>query len=110
MALAEVTKCTCEGCAAMRREYGKDPDLLAFYTKRLLVRGWAKQLSESERLYLSNHSAWYQANQEKGRRLAANYPRNRHAAPPDPVPQKASGVEADLDTTPRKLTRKRKGT
>jgi hypothetical protein len=107
MALAEVTKCPCEGCAAMRQEYGKDPDLLAFYSKRLLLRGWAgKVLSESERLYLSNHAPWYRSNQEKGRRLAANYPRNRHAAPPDPAPQKASGAAADLDTTPRK----RKGT
>jgi hypothetical protein len=55
----------------MRKEYRKDPDLLAFYAKKLLIRGWAKSMSDAERLYLSNHAEWYQASQERGRQLNA---------------------------------------
>jgi len=32
-----VQQCTCEGCVALRQEYGRDPDLLAFYAKKLLI-------------------------------------------------------------------------
>jgi hypothetical protein len=96
-----VQHCPCAGCAALRQEYKNDPDLLNFYAKKLLVRGWAgRHLSENERLYLSSHSDWYKSQLEKGKRLAAQYLINRPTATPDPVPQEAPGVEADLDTTP----------
>lgn len=97
-----VQQCTCEGCAALRKEYGKDPDLLAFYAKKLLIRGWAGKLSETERLYLSNHSDWYKAAQESGRRAAANLSRNIKDKALDPRVGEASSELADLETTPRK--------
>ena len=32
--------CGCAGCKALLRLYGTDPELLMFYAKKLLVRGW----------------------------------------------------------------------
>jgi hypothetical protein len=105
-----VQHCPCAGCAALRREYGKNPDRLNFYAKKLLVRGWAgRHLSESERLYLSSHSDWYKSQLEKGKRLAAQYLINRPTATPDLVPQEAPGVKADLGHHPTKADTKAEG-
>jgi hypothetical protein len=95
-----VQQCTCDGCIALRKEYGRDPDLLAFYAKKLLIRGWAKSMSDAERLYLSNHSEWYQSAQEKGRKLAAAYPQNIKGAAPQPVTQMAFSTLADPEDLP----------
>jgi hypothetical protein len=97
-----VQHCPCEGCVALRQEYKNDPGLLAFYAKKLLVRGWAKQLSDTERLYLSSHAEWYKAAQESGRWAAANLSRNIKDKALDPQVGEASSELADLETTPRK--------
>jgi hypothetical protein len=51
--------CGCDGCEALTRLYGSDPELHLFYRRRLLQRGWAGNGREpEERLYQQHHLSW----------------------------------------------------
>jgi hypothetical protein len=54
-------ECTCDACRALAERYQSDPRLLAFYRRRLLVRGWAGQKDEVERAYILAHAPYAQA-------------------------------------------------
>ena len=45
--------------------------MLAFYRRKLLVRGWAGATDDVEKAYMASHAEWYQKMQERGRELAA---------------------------------------
>jgi hypothetical protein len=47
------TECGCEACESLLEECG--PDLFAFYSRRLLQRGWAGVMTEAERGYVRKH-------------------------------------------------------
>ncbi len=64
--------CTCPACAALEAEYGSDPELLRFYRRKLLVRGWATFKTAAERSYILAHAPWAQANAEKLRHARAH--------------------------------------
>lgn len=74
-----ILRCKCEGCHALRTEYTNDHQLLKFYAKKLLIRGWAGKLSDTEKLYLLNHAEWFKSAVESGRRTAARNFSNVHA-------------------------------
>ncbi len=57
--------CSCPACSALADRYRNDPQLLAFYRKKLLVRGWAGRTDEVEKAYILAHAPWAQANVEK---------------------------------------------
>ena len=61
IATAAQTECTCQACRDLARRYSKDSDLLAYYRKKLLTRGWAGRLDPVERAYVFAHAAWAQA-------------------------------------------------
>lgn len=62
--------CNCAACNALALEYATDPGLLAFYRKRLLVRGWAGRKTPTEKAYILAHAPFAQAG-------AANLARRR---------------------------------
>jgi hypothetical protein len=68
------TVCRCAGCEGLGKRYGSDPDLLAFYRKRLLQRGWAGATDDIEKAYQVAHAPWAKAAQESGARLAQSFP------------------------------------
>jgi hypothetical protein len=51
--------------------YKKDPVLLAFYQRRLLQRGWAGNVDDTERAYMMSHAGWYRESVERGQATAA---------------------------------------
>jgi hypothetical protein len=61
--------CKCAGCAGLAKRYKSDPDLLAFYRRRLLQNGWAGNADEVEKAYQMSHAAWARARHESGIRL-----------------------------------------
>jgi hypothetical protein len=65
------TVCRCAGCEGLAARYGSDPDLLAFYQRQLLLRGWAGSIDDVEAAYMTAHAPWYRAAVERGRRSAA---------------------------------------
>lgn len=62
--------CGCAGCKALLRLYGTDPELLMFYAKKLLVRGWAASPLAGEKAYQRAHSPSMAAASERGKTLA----------------------------------------
>jgi hypothetical protein len=50
--------CDCPACTALAAEYEGDPKLLAFYRKKLLIRGWAGRTSPTEKAYILAHATW----------------------------------------------------
>ena len=48
----------CPGCRALAAEYAGDPDLLEYYRRKLLIRGWAGKPSPAERAYQLAHAPW----------------------------------------------------
>lgn len=58
--------CTCEACEALATYYGADPALLAFYQRRLLVRGWAGLKIPEEKAYILAHAPFAQAAAQAG--------------------------------------------
>jgi hypothetical protein len=61
--------CQCAGCAGLAKRYKSDPDLLAFYRRRLLQKGWAGTTDEVERAYQQSHAPWARDAHEQGIRL-----------------------------------------
>ncbi len=53
--------CTCEACQALAAQYQGDPKLLAFYQRRLLIRGWAGSADPLEKAYILAHAPWAQS-------------------------------------------------
>lgn len=49
-------RCPCRACVGMRKMYGKDPVLLAYYGSKLLTRAWARGLDGVEKAYVLAHS------------------------------------------------------
>jgi hypothetical protein len=66
----KVETCKCDGCAGLRRRYGKDSQLLQFYAKNLLIRGWAGQTDDVEKAYMASHAPWYDAMIQRGKEMA----------------------------------------
>jgi hypothetical protein len=62
--------CKCAGCAGLARRYKGDPDLLAFYRRRLLQKGWAGNIDDVEAAYMFAHAPWYKGAVERGRERA----------------------------------------
>jgi hypothetical protein len=61
--------CDCSACRDLLTECGDE--LFAFYSRRLLVRGWAGSMSAAERAYVRRHrSAAQQQAAEAARRRA----------------------------------------
>lgn len=58
--------CNCDACQALAAEYQSDPQLLVFYHRKLLVRGWAGLKSPTERAYILAHASWAQAAAKAG--------------------------------------------
>ena len=88
--------CGCDGCAGLARRYKTDPDLLAFYRKRLLVMGWAGIADDVEKAYQLAHAPWAKAAQEAGRRSPigrGQFKRVAHGG-------EASGAEDEEKATP----------
>ena len=52
--------CQCLACTALANRYEGDPALLAFYRKKLLVRGWAGDTDAIEKAYINAHATWIQ--------------------------------------------------
>ena len=63
--------CGCSGCKALLRLYGPDAELVAFYAKKLLIRGWAAGPLAGEKAYQRAHSPGMAAASERGKALAA---------------------------------------
>ena len=63
--------CTCSGCAGLAKRYKGDPDLLAFYRRRLLQQGWAGNIDDVEKAYMMAHAPWYKALVERMTEQAA---------------------------------------
>lgn len=59
--------CDCDACEALNTRYASDPDLLAFYRRRLLVRGWAGDADAVEKAYSQAHAEWARGAAERGR-------------------------------------------
>ena len=53
--------CGCDGCAGLAKRYKGDPDLLAFYRRRLLQKGWTGNTDDVEAAYMLAHAPWYKA-------------------------------------------------
>ena len=70
-----VEGCTCQACSALAARYAGDPGLLAFYHKRLLVRGWAGDKDAVEKAYILAHAVWASGAAERGRVRLARYPK-----------------------------------
>ena len=60
--------CSCPACTALAERYRNDPGLLAFYRKKLLIRGWAGRTDDVERAYILAHAEWAQKQSERARR------------------------------------------
>ena len=76
--------CDCTGCAGLRAAYAADPALLALYARKLLVRGWAGRLDDTERAYLAAHADWYRAGVQKARSLRERLTQGRAGRVGDP--------------------------
>ena len=63
--------CKCAGCTGLAKRYKSDPDLLAFYRRKLLQKGWAGQTDDVEKAYMLAHAPWYKGLVERGRETAA---------------------------------------
>ena len=83
-----VDGCTCQACSALAARYDSatkgglyghpqvaDPGLLAFYRRRLLVRGWAGHTDAVEKAYILAHAEWARGSAERGRANLARYPK-----------------------------------
>jgi hypothetical protein len=66
---ATVDTCPCQGCQGLRDRYKKDPALLHFYARQLLLRAWAGSADDLEKAYQASHASWYKAARESGLRL-----------------------------------------
>ncbi len=53
--MAAKTRCTCDACMALLAECGDR--LFDHYSRKLLVRGWAGQLTPVERAYTRAHAS-----------------------------------------------------
>ena len=91
-----VDTCRCGGCQGLRERYRKDPALLRFYARQLLLRGWAGSTDDIERGYLASHSSWYRAQQEQGRRLAQAFP----GRPPEHLRRERFAVIGEASAPP----------
>ena len=65
-----IDKCERLGCVGLRDRYKKDPTLLHFYARNLLLRGWAGSTDVLEKGYQAAHASWYKVAQESGQRMA----------------------------------------
>ena len=63
--------CNCAGCAGLAKRYKSDPDLLAFYRRKLLQMGWAGNTDDVEKAYMLAHAPWYKALVERMTEQAA---------------------------------------
>jgi hypothetical protein len=50
--------CSCPACIALSERYRNDPQLLGFYRKKLLIRGWAGDTDPVEKAYILAHAPW----------------------------------------------------
>ncbi len=64
-------RCKCPACQALNARYANDPELLAFYRKRLLVRRWPGNTNATEKVYIRVHSTWGEAVAQAGSRTLA---------------------------------------
>jgi len=64
--------CSCPACTALAERYRNDPQLLAFYRKKLLVKGWAGRTDKVEEAYILAHAPWAQHAAEVGCRNLAH--------------------------------------
>ena len=48
--------CRCRACGWLKRRYANDPDLLEFYKRKLLQRGWAGVADDVEQAYRLAHA------------------------------------------------------
>ena len=90
------------GLCGLRQRYCKDPNLLQFYAERLLQRGWAGTTDDLEKAYLASHVGWYQAAQERGRKIGAmNFEASQGRPPGGPKRRSelASKAKADGEKT-----------
>ena len=90
--------CGCDGCAGLARRYKSDPDMLAFYRRKLLQMGWAGNTDDVEKAYMLAHAPWYKALVERmteqaartgfgqgfGGRKKASTPKDEEMATPAP--------------------------
>ena len=63
--------CQCSGCVGLAKRYKGDPDLLAFYRRKLLQMGWPGNTDEVEKAYMLAHAPWYKALVERATEQAA---------------------------------------
>jgi len=64
------SNCRCADCQGLAARYKDDPQLLAFYRRNLLKKGWAGSTDEVEKAYQAAHAGWYRAAQKSGQRMA----------------------------------------
>ena len=69
--------CPCKACIGMRKMYGKDADLLEFYGRKLLQRGWAGKTDPVEQAYRRAYAKGGEAAAVRGEQLAAQANRQR---------------------------------
>lgn len=68
------TACDCRACGELVEECGDE--LLNFYRRKLLIRGWAGVMSQAERTYVRAHRSEASRKQAEA---SARRLRNRHA-------------------------------
>jgi hypothetical protein len=61
--------CTCKACKALLGECG--PSLFPFYRGKLLQRGWAGRVTDTERSYQRAHADWMKKAVSEGVKRAA---------------------------------------
>jgi hypothetical protein len=85
----------------LEAEYGSDRDLLEFYRRRLLRRGWAGKLTDGEHAYILAHAGWMQRAVQVGSEAAR---RNRRIGAKSPG---SAGLQSRHGTGSREAERRR---
>lgn len=96
MAEIPTSDCRCPACSALAERYRNDPALLAFYRKKLLVKGWAGRTDPIEKAYILAHAPWAQHAAEVGSRNLAQVSKAH-----DQMPSAGEVVSEDLRGGPR---------
>ena len=81
----------CSACMALYAETNND-ELFELYARKLLIRGWAGEMSRAERAYMRAHRS--EAQQRQAVAAAAQLVARRQAFPPGSRLQTPSGVKA----------------
>ena len=78
--------------AVTLEEYYKDDSvLLAFYQKKLLIRGWQPRMNDMEREYVRRmNPPWYEAGRKQAQRM-----RDEGEVPHRPAPEAPNPLDGD---------------